>query len=139
MTHKEQQIYHTLVMLSIFLFIIMPVQIKIFWYGLRVIVLLSIILFLKYAIRGKDRKNKDIIIFKSYFWFEILIYCIYHQYFVPNIIYLSILFIGYIIVLTTCFVYGKKIKWNNSSVFLIIESGLFVFMIFDILKVSLMS
>lgn len=138
MTHKEQQVYNFLVVLSVFLLIVMPIQIKIFWYGLRIALLLSIVLFLTYTARNKDEKNKDIIIFKIYFWLGILIYFMYRQYSISNVICLSVCFIGYIIILFLCFVYGKKIKWKNSIAFLIIESGAFIFMIFDILKVSLM-
>lgn len=138
MTHKEQQVYNFLVVLSVILLIVMPIQIKIFWYGLRIALILSIILFLTYTARNKDKENKNIIIFKVYFWLGILIYFMYRQYFMSNVICLSVCFIGYIITLFLCFTYGKKIKWKNSIVFLIIESGAFIFMIFDILKVSLL-
>ena len=99
MKHKQQQTYHALVAISIFLLIIVPVQIKAFWYALRIIVLLSIVLFLKYMVKNADMKNRHIITFKSYFWLEILIYFIYHQYAASNTLYLSILFFGYIMVL----------------------------------------
>lgn len=133
MKHKQQQTYHALVAISIFLLIIVPVQIKAFWYALRIIVLLSIVLFLKYMVKNADMKNRHIITFKSYFWLEILIYFIYHQYAASNTLYLSILFFGYIMVLVISFVYGKKIKWKESAGFLVIEIGLFIFMILDIL------
>lgn len=131
MTQKQQQLYHALVTLSILLIIIVPVQIKVFWYSLRIIVLSTIILFLKYMAKSTDMESRYRITFKSYFWLGILIYLIYRQYSVTNILYLSILFIGYISVLGISFVYGKKIKWSNSSIFLVIESGLLAFRIFD--------
>ena len=137
-THKEERVYDFLVALGVFLLIVMPIQIKIFWYGLRIVLLLSIILFLTYTARNTDKENKDIIIFKVYFWLGILIYFMYRQYSISNVICLSVCLIGYIIILFLCFVYGKKIKWKNSIAFLIIESGAFIFMILDILKVSLM-
>lgn len=84
-------------------------------------------------VKNADMKNRHIITFKSYFWLEILIYFIYHQYAASNTLYLSILFFGYIMVLVISFVYGKKIKWKESAGFLVIEIGLFIFMILDIL------
>ena len=126
MKHKQQQTYHALVAISIFLLIIVPVQIKAFWYALRIIVLLSIVLFLKYMVKNADMKNRHIITFKSYFWLEILIYFIYHQYAASNTLYLSILFFGYIMVLVISFVYGKKIKWKESAGFLVEYSNAIV-------------
>lgn len=51
-----------------------------------------VVLFLKYMVKNADMKNRHIITFKSYFWLEILIYFIYHQYAASNTLYLSILF-----------------------------------------------
>lgn len=132
MDHNQRQLYNTLIGIILILFIVMPVQIRAFWYGLRILSLLSIVIFLKYIARNMDDESKNVIRFKSYFWIEILIYIIYQQYFIPDSVYAGIILAGYMVVLIISFVYGRKIKGTDFSVFFAIECGLLGFIIFNI-------